>query len=111
MLQVLLEDGMLVSSNENTKNEGKLTEDELISNFLIFFIAGIDTTGHLITGLIYYLTIHTDIHDKIMEEINEFNLDKDSTTLEDINNKLPYLTACLKETLRIFGPAAVLFFR
>ena len=74
---------------------------------MIFFVAGIDTTVHLITGLIYYLTIYTDIHDKIMEEISNFNLDKDTTTFEDIHNKLPYLTACLKETLRIFGPACL----
>ena len=43
-------------STSEQKNEDKLTDDELISNFLTFFLAGMDTTGHLITTLMYFLS-------------------------------------------------------
>ena len=64
-----------------------------------------DTTGHLITMVTYYLTQNPECLKKLLEEVNKF-IKSD----EDLNNdnfkEMHYLEGVIKETLRMYGPAS-----
>ena len=66
--------------------------------------AGFETTGGTLTHLIYLVLAHPDVHAKLLMELEDAipNPDKmpDYQTLE----KLPYLWAVVKETLRYISP-------
>lgn len=87
------------------KQEGSkvLTRDEMDSNSSMFMIAGTETTATLLSGLTYLLLKNPDKMHKLVKEIRSaFNKEKDMS-METIA-ALPYLTACLKEGLRLYPP-------
>jgi len=92
------------------KEDEKLTHDEIVGEFLGIFAAGTDTTSHLLASTIYFLSKHPEVFAKVKEEI-----DREFTDLSqvDINmiNRMDYITAVFKETLRLGGPVAGLFDR
>lgn len=51
---------MLIDKNLIDTQEG-LTKDQLVEEFLTLFIAGTDTTSHLMGMLFYYLSINPEI--------------------------------------------------
>eukprot|EP01017_Pseudomicrothorax_dubius_P026026 TRINITY_DN2870_c0_g1_i2.p1 TRINITY_DN2870_c0_g1~~TRINITY_DN2870_c0_g1_i2.p1 ORF type:complete len:279 (+),score=74.17 TRINITY_DN2870_c0_g1_i2:61-837(+) len=86
--------------NYNEKNkEEPLTDDEIVDTFITLFLAGMDTTGHLLGLSIYYLCKHPEFVARIMNEatINGINFDK--IVIDDLNS-LKFLDAFLKEVLR-----------
>lgn len=62
--------------------------------------AGFETTGNILTHLTYNVLADKMVHDRLMKDLGEVIPDSDfmpnCTQLE----KLPYLTAMIKETLR-----------
>ena len=79
----------------------------LIRNHIIMFLlVGHDSTSSLLTSLIYMLTQHPDVEDKIREEI-ETVIGDGKPNMENIK-KLTYTMAVVKETLRLFPPAVAL---
>lgn len=55
MLSILIKEG----------NIKKLSEKELLDNFWTLFIAGTDTTSHLVGMTIYYLTQFNDVYKEL----------------------------------------------
>ena len=81
------------------------TKKELFGNSIIFSFAGHDTTGNTLTWLIYELCNNLDIQKKLQNEIDLFWENKDNKKIEYIDfKKLPYLTRCIMETLRLWSP-------
>ncbi|EAR91702.1 cytochrome P450 family monooxygenase (macronuclear) [Tetrahymena thermophila SB210] len=85
---------------------GVLSLDEIISEFMTFYVAGMDTTGHLCGMAIWFLTQHPEIKKKLQEELDA-NTDYSQNGLL----KLPYLNGVIQETQRLYGPAGQLFNR
>lgn len=88
------------------------TDAEILHEFMTFFSAGMDTTGHLLTMTVYYLTKNPEILVKLKEEISKVygeNLSEDFT-FENLN-KLDYMHAVFRETLRFANPAPFIFWR
>lgn len=83
--------------------EGKASDEEIIDQFITFFLAGMDTTGHLITMVTYYLHKYPDYKTRMVEEIKQ-NYPKQQTVNIDDLNKLDFSMAMLKETLRMATP-------
>ncbi|KAH8680757.1 cytochrome P450 [Xylariales sp. PMI_506] len=84
--------------------EAKLNEAELKSICLTMVSAGLDTVpGNLIMGLAYLSTPHgQEIQDKALKEIQEVYPDGEAWEKCLVEEKVPYITALVKETLRFW---------
>ena len=47
--------GILLKTQTNENPEDRYTDEDIINEFVTFFIAGMDTTGHLVTMALYCL--------------------------------------------------------
>lgn len=82
-------------------DQGKPLDDHHLRDVIMsFIIAGRDTTANALTWLFDELTLHPDVCAKLVEEIDRV-LQGSTPTYEDVDKRLPYLSACAKETLRL----------
>ncbi|XP_058978073.1 cytochrome P450 CYP12A2-like isoform X3 [Musca domestica] len=70
------------------------------------FLAGVDTTTTLFAGILLCLAKNPEKQEKLRNEIFQLLPQKDSELRENHLNCMPYLRACLKESLRLH-PLAV----
>jgi len=94
----------------NTTNPHFL--DVLIAQLKVFMLAGYDTTAATLTFAYHLLYSHPAILERVRQEHTTV-LGPDPASARDaiaqsphLLNQLPYTTAVLKETLRLFPPAA-----
>ncbi|KAK2616356.1 3-hydroxy-3-methylglutaryl-coenzyme A (HMG-CoA) reductase isozyme [Conoideocrella luteorostrata] len=90
---------------ENTpEDDHVMTEREILANSFLFFLAGSDTTATALSGLFFYLGQNRQVYDTLLEELRE-----KFPTESDINAhscaSLPFLSACIEETLRLYPPS------
>jgi cytochrome P450 len=90
--------------NANTKAfsnvlEKKLTEDEILAQCWLFFVAGFETTATTLSFLSYELAIHPEIQEKLYEEIKPVFNGTANISYETLL-KLPYLDSVFSESLR-----------
>ncbi|GIX78376.1 cytochrome P450 3A12 [Caerostris extrusa] len=86
-------------------NKKKLSQNELIGNCVIFFLAGYDTTASTLSFVSYLLALNPDIQEKLHQELVD--------TLEKTNGELTYealqgmkyLDNIISETMRLYPPA------
>ncbi|OCH86500.1 cytochrome P450 [Obba rivulosa] len=91
--------------NGKDPKTGKGLSDECIkNNLLTFLIAGHETTSSTLTFAIYHIVKHPEVLRRLREEIDEV-LGEQPIQLGDIS-KLPYIAACLRETLRLTPTAS-----
>jgi len=90
---------------EHHERNAQSIEDDVLS----LLIAGHETSGATLSWLFLLLSQHADILANVHNELDAV-IKKDLPTLDDIKN-LPYLTAVLKETLRLYPAAYALFCR
>ena len=62
---------MLDAQKENTDGEAKLTRDQLVTQCILFFIAGYETTATAIAFTMHNLTMNPEAQDKLVEEIEQ----------------------------------------
>jgi len=100
----------LLETQESTDTEKRLTDADIVNEFITFFIAGMDSTGHLISMVLYNLTQHSEYY-KILrkERENLYNTEKQVTL--DTLQKMDEINGFLKETLRFHAPAVHTFYR
>lgn len=67
---------------------------------MTFYVAGMDTTGHLTGMITWYLTQHASIKATLQAELDN-NTDYSQKGLIS----LPYLNAVIQESQRYYGPA------
>ena len=105
-LHILLEAQKL---NQGTEDE--FTDEEVLQEFLTFFVAGMDTTGHLLAMVTYFYDISTkEVKEALMKEAECLVKETEEITPEKLN-KVETLAAFIKETLRMAPPAPMLFER
>ncbi|KAG9519096.1 cytochrome P450, partial [Aureobasidium melanogenum] len=84
------------------KEEGaEMTMDELYANADLLMIAGTETTATSLCGLTWHLLNNKPVLDHLTEEIREAFTSIDDITMESLP-RLPYLSACLEEGMRMF---------
>ena len=92
----------LIENMEKNKNL-KESNISLTSEFLMLVGAGVETTSHYILNCLILLNNHPEVLKKLKEEIDT-NLKNDDDYNFDKINSLPYLTAFIKECLRMGHP-------
>jgi cytochrome P450 len=88
-------------------NPELLSENELISNVWIFFIAGHETTASALIWGLNCLRLYPDIQEKLYEEIKNF-IGEDRVPTEEELEKLVYLNTFINEVLRLHSPIPAL---
>ncbi|XP_072033186.1 uncharacterized protein [Amphiura filiformis] len=86
-----------------------LTEKEIQDEVDTFMFEGHDTTASAISWMLYNMARHPEYQQRCRNEVDKL-LDKksvDEIEWEDLN-KLPYLTMCLKESLRLHPPVPII---
>ncbi|XP_063695738.1 cytochrome P450 9e2-like [Culicoides brevitarsis] len=123
-LMLQLKKGMLKLNNNETKDsndsfaaveESELgrvvvrrqwSDNELMAQCFIFFLAGFDTSSTAMSFLAYELAINKDIQEKLIAEIDQVNEDLNGKRLTyDALQKMKYLDMVLTESLRMWAPA------
>src|SRR5699024_5243141 len=88
--------------------KSKLTEIEIISQAMVFFGAGFETTASAMTNAIFELSHHPEYQERLYRELEDGlnKLDPTSDEYYDtvMGKELPYLTAVVNETLRKYPP-------
>ncbi|CAG7729411.1 unnamed protein product, partial [Allacma fusca] len=82
----------------------KITETTILCQALIFLFAGFETTATTLTMLSYYLGNNPDKQKKLIEELDELMEKNEGKITHDNLSELPYMNACINETLRLVSP-------
>lgn len=85
------------------------TDEEIISQAFVFFLAGFDTTMWVLTAFSYELALNPGIQQRLIDEIDkvEMKLENKKMTYEEMN-KIKYLDMVLMEVLRVHSPAVLI---
>jgi cytochrome P450 len=81
-----------------------LSDDEIVSNSNVLIIAGSETTATLLSGVTYWLLRTPEVLEKVTQEVRSSFDTEDEITFTTTSSKLPYMTACLTEALRMYPP-------
>jgi len=96
------------STNKSVEKEQKgLTRTQILQNAYIVLAAGYDTTAVTLACAAFELTQRPDIQERLREELrqNSVSEDKDGHLDFEALQRLPYLDAFIKETLRYHSVA------
>ncbi|KAK9819257.1 hypothetical protein WJX81_005098 [Elliptochloris bilobata] len=89
-----------------------LSDEQLLPEVSIIFAAGLETTGHTIAWTLYLISQHPEAEARVVSELDAAGLlvtgscpHPRTLTFDDLGN-LPYLSACIKESMRMYPVAA-----
>lgn len=100
---------LLVHQRNETDSTKRLTDEDITNEFITFFMAGMDTTGHLVTMTLYNLAQNPEHLEKLKEEREaRYNSTGKEVNVENIQN-MNVLGCVIKETLRHHTPAPTVF--
>ncbi|CAG0890359.1 unnamed protein product [Darwinula stevensoni] len=85
--------------------EKVITEEVIVAQSLIFFVAGFDTTASMMNFVSYVLAIHPDIQDRLYQEI-EKKMEEHGGINHEMVNACVYLDQVVNETFRFYTPAS-----
>ena len=77
-----------------------LSDDKIVANCFLFFLAGLETTAQTLTFASYCLALNPEVQEQLYQEVASVG-PLDYETLF----QLKYLDAVINETLRMFTPA------
>ncbi|XP_023239646.1 cytochrome P450 4c3-like [Centruroides sculpturatus] len=89
--------------------DGSLSEEDIREEVDTFMFEGHDTTAMGISWSLYLLGLHSDIQEKVYQELQEiFGEDMDKSITTDELKRMKYLECIIKETLRLYPPVSVI---
>ncbi|MEM7372888.1 MAG: cytochrome P450 [Bacteroidota bacterium] len=92
---------MMIHGREESSGTG-LSDDNVIDQVKIFFVAGSETSSNTMTFACWLLAQYPAVYRRLQEEIDQ-ELGQENLHLKDIG-RLPYLRAVVNETLRMYPP-------
>ncbi|XP_031567325.1 cholesterol 24-hydroxylase-like [Actinia tenebrosa] len=81
-----------------------ISSEDLLDDFITFFIAGQETTANQLSFLLLEVAQRPDVLEKLKAEIHEVLGSRDYVEFDDLA-KLEYMGQVLKEALRLYPPA------
>ncbi|KZV60392.1 cytochrome P450 [Peniophora sp. CONT] len=94
---------LLLVENDKTAIEDRLPEKELQAQINTFLFAGTDTTSNGLSRILSLLAEHPNVQAKLREELVKTGAPETDIEYETLD-RLPYLEAVCRETLRLFPP-------
>ncbi|WP_298508574.1 cytochrome P450 [uncultured Kordia sp.] len=79
-----------------------MTNEQLIDEILIFFVAGHETTANALTFTFHLIAKNPEVYQKVLKEIDA--IDDGLPPMEKIA-KLNYVKNCVEESMRLYPPA------
>ncbi|CAH1792636.1 unnamed protein product [Owenia fusiformis] len=95
---------LMIDSLDAENETKKLDKEVVLSNSVVFLLAGYDSVASVIGWVAYELALHQDVQEKVFEEITELLGDEDEISYEMLN-KMTYLETVIEETMRLFPNA------
>ncbi|XP_058837425.1 probable cytochrome P450 9f2 [Topomyia yanbarensis] len=96
------------SSVGKTTHSRIWTENELIAQCFLFFLAGFDTVSTAMTFLTYELTVNPDVQNRLHEEIVQTDQSLNGTSLSyEVLQKMEYMDMVVSEALRKWPPGVL----
>nr|CAX94849.1 CYP6AE28 protein [Cnaphalocrocis medinalis] len=99
-------------SNGKTGREDKVelpvTDDLLVSQCVLFFAAGFETSSTATSFLLYELSKKPEIQERVLQEVDAFLAKHDNKLTYDCVTELPYTQACIDESLRLYPALGVI---
>jgi cytochrome P450 len=92
---------MLLEVRYEDNNE-PMSDEKLVDELIIIFVAGHETTGNALSWIVYLLSKHPEIIEKIKEENKA--LGEDIYKTENLVRP-SYAMACVNESMRLYPPA------
>lgn len=80
------------------------SKEDLVSEMVTLLVAGQETTAAVLASLLMELGRQPEYKQRVREEVESVIGDKSSFDVEDLE-QLPWITAVIKETLRLYPPA------
>ncbi|XP_038174407.1 cytochrome P450 4F4-like [Arvicola amphibius] len=98
-------DVLLLSKDEDGK---ALSDEDIRAEADTFMFRGHDTTASGLSWILYNLAKHPEYQERCRQEVRDLLKDRTSTEIEwDDLNQLPFLTMCIKESLRLHPPVTM----
>ncbi|XP_051026803.1 cytochrome P450 4F4 isoform X2 [Acomys russatus] len=99
-------DVLLLTKDEDGK---ELSDEDIRSEADTFMFEGHDTTASGLSWVLYNLAKHPEYQERCRQEVQELLRGRESTEIEwDDLAQLPFLTMCIKESLRLHPPVTVI---
>uniref|UniRef100_A0ABK0LHX7 Cytochrome P450, family 4, subfamily f, polypeptide 4 n=1 Tax=Rattus norvegicus TaxID=10116 RepID=A0ABK0LHX7_RAT len=99
-------DVLLLTKDEDGK---ELSDEDIRAEADTFMFEGHDTTASGLSWILYNLARHPEYQERCRQEVRELLRDRESTEIEwDDLAQLPFLTMCIKESLRLHPPVTVI---
>nr|XP_033770369.1 cytochrome P450 3A24-like [Geotrypetes seraphini] len=99
-LQLMI-DSQSSESNGDTKGHKTLTDAEIMSQAIIFILAGYETTSTMLSFMSYSIATNPEIQQKLHDEIDK-TLPNKATPTYDALMQMEYLDMVINETLRLY---------
>ncbi|CAO2604653.1 Cytochrome P450 4F6, partial [Lemmus lemmus] len=98
-------DVLLLAKDEDGK---ALSDEDIRAEADTFMFRGHDTTASGLSWILYNLAKHPEYQERCRQEVRDLLKDRASTEIEwDDLNQLPFLTMCIKESLRLHPPVTM----
>ncbi|KAL6058197.1 hypothetical protein STEG23_004296 [Scotinomys teguina] len=99
-------DVLLLIKDEDGK---ELSDEDIRAEADTFMFEGHDTTASGLSWILYNLAKHPEYQERCRQEVQELLRDREPEEIEwDDLNQLPFLTMCIKESLRLHPPVPVI---
>ncbi|KAG6836962.1 hypothetical protein H0H93_000354 [Arthromyces matolae] len=92
-------------SDEAGLEKERPTVQNIVADSTLAMIAGSDTTATALSNLFYFLLSYPRCLKRLREEIDRVYPSDESPLSSARHSKLPYLTACINESLRLLPPS------
>lgn len=95
-----------IENNASWKKLRKnLSNSEILSQSILFMMAGTETTAVTLSWLAYNLVFYPECQDKLIQEVDSVLEEHDGKVTYDSVNQMKYMSLCISETQRMYTVA------
>ncbi|KZT68370.1 cytochrome P450 [Daedalea quercina L-15889] len=98
---------ILLRANAAADPEDRLADEEVISQMSLFIVGGLDTTASALSRVLMLLAEDPQRQQKLRQELLDSRA-ADGLPYDELN-RLPFLDAVVRETLRLYPPGTIIF--